>query len=246
MTLMERLHQPGRSGPVIGGHRGHRSGTRENTVANFRELLGLDVPYIEIDVQRTADGHLVIFHDPRLEPATPLTGPVSSHTLAVLRQSFEINTAEEVLRWARGAGMGIAFELKFYPHISGEERRAIVRELAVLIEAFEYHENCFVFGKDIEVLRYLRRLDGKLPLALIAPGDFEQAIPVMRELGAFLYLDFLTGLDEEKVLRLHEAGFLVDGSVADTPEALARARALGVDMLESNCPELLLALPEEG
>ena len=48
---------------VIGGHRGHKSEIRENTIANFEQIKKMDISYIEIDVQLTKDEQAVIYHD---------------------------------------------------------------------------------------------------------------------------------------------------------------------------------------
>ena len=242
MAYVRFLHDRKDSVPVVGGHRGHRSDVRENTVENFRQLQDLGLAYIEIDVQMTADEEIVIFHDQELSHTTSLRGRVCACSLAELRRSFSINTVEEVLRWACQIGMGIGFELKLYPGESRHYRETLVRKLAQLIAQYEFYQDCFVFGKDPDTLRYLRGLDQKVNLAVIAPGLFEQALELMRELDAFMYLDFLSGLDPQKVRRLHEAGYLVDGSVVDTYQELNRARALQVDMIESNEPAYILSL----
>ncbi len=240
MTLMERLRQDRGRRLVVGGHRGHRSDVRENTIANFQQVLELDAAYIEIDVQLTKDQQIVIFHDAELERTTPLCGTVRDYPLDALRAHFEIHTVDEVLDWAKGYGMGIAFELKLYPMYTPEERNLIARKLTRAIQTYAYHEDCFVFGKDYQTLGQIRALDTQIHIGIIAPGDPAQALPLMKELGAFLYLDFLSGLDKALVDRLHGAGYLVDGSVVDTREALDQALTLGVDLIESNEPELIL------
>ena len=244
MTLMDYLQNAKGKTLVIGGHRGHSSALRENTVRNFQELNSRDIPYIEIDVQLTKDRQLVIFHDLELDQSTELSGTIREYTLEELRASFEINTVAEVLDWAKHAGMGIAFELKFYPHYTEGDRKRIVRELAMAIGRYGYYENCFVFGKDYGILRYLRELDRQVNIAIIAPGSFHEAIPLMRELDAFMYLDWLSGFDKALVSRLHEEGFLADGSVVDTPQGVSRAMELGLDMIESNIPEEMIAVRE--
>ena len=52
MTLIEKLYKNRGKRLMIGGHRGNQSDVRENTVANFEQVLG-HVDYIEIDVQLT-------------------------------------------------------------------------------------------------------------------------------------------------------------------------------------------------
>ena len=77
---------------VIGGHRGHKSEIRENTIANFEQIKKMDISYIEIDVQLTKDEQAVIYHDFDLSLKTSLKGMIRDHTLQQLRQSFEICT----------------------------------------------------------------------------------------------------------------------------------------------------------
>ena len=241
MTLMQRLRRAGQGHLIVGGHRGHQSDVRENTIENFRQLDESRIPYIEIDVQRTLDGELVIFHDAALEKTTPLRGTLREYRLEELRSRFEINTVDEVLAWAGERGMGIAFELKLYPMYTAEERSALARSLTGSIQRHGFHDNCFVFGKDYDTLRWIRKLDKAVNLAIIAPRDPTDAFGLMRGLDAFLYLDFLSGLSRELVHELHRAGYLVDGSVVDTETDLKLALELGVDLIESNHPERILA-----
>lgn len=229
--------------PVVGGHRGHQSPVRENTVENFRLLLGKGIPYVEIDVQLTKDDQVVIFHDARLEDTTPLSGTVRQYTLAQLRGSFPINTAQECIAWCRENGMAIAFELKT-GGLSPAERLLTAEKLCKLIGQYRFYDSCFVFGKDHKVLSAIKTWDPEIPLGLIPPADPEQALALMQELQAVVYLDYLEGLTQELVARLQKAGYLVDGSVVNTREGLQRALELGVDMIESDFPERILDLLE--
>jgi glycerophosphoryl diester phosphodiesterase len=48
-------------------HRGAHLNTRENTLDAFRAARALGVAGVELDVRRTADGALVVHHDPAVE-----------------------------------------------------------------------------------------------------------------------------------------------------------------------------------
>jgi glycerophosphoryl diester phosphodiesterase len=48
-------------------HRGAHLNTRENTLDAFREARALGVAGVELDVRGTADGALVVHHDPVVE-----------------------------------------------------------------------------------------------------------------------------------------------------------------------------------
>jgi glycerophosphoryl diester phosphodiesterase len=65
---------------MIAAHRGVPDGEDENTVAAFLRAVELGCDMIELDVRRTADGHLVCCHDPFFAGRF-----VSTHTLEDLR-----------------------------------------------------------------------------------------------------------------------------------------------------------------
>jgi glycerophosphoryl diester phosphodiesterase len=236
MTFMELLEDPATKRPVIGGHRGHQSDLRENTVRNFAQLLGTGIPYVEIDVQLTRDDQLVIFHDEYLEAATGLPGKVREYALDQLRKIFEIDTVEDSIRWCRENQMGIAFELKSHCLKTEEEIRTIGSKLSALIGQFDFHKNCFVFSKDYDTLALIRKLDEDISLGIIPPRDTEKALSLMEHLKADIYLDYLDTMSKPLVQKLHAAGYLVDGSVVNTEEAYRQAIFLGVDMIESDYP----------
>ena len=66
----------------------HRGGARlwpENSLRAFREALALGVDLLELDVHLSADGEVVVIHDPTLDRTTTGTGPVVDRTAAELR-----------------------------------------------------------------------------------------------------------------------------------------------------------------
>src|SRR5207237_1823327 len=66
-----------RVGLRIGAHRGDPESAPENTPAAFEAAVALGVDYVETDVQRTADGFLVLLHDDDLDRTTSGSGPVA-------------------------------------------------------------------------------------------------------------------------------------------------------------------------
>jgi glycerophosphoryl diester phosphodiesterase len=72
--------------PVIVGHRGAGVLAPENTLAAIRRGVALGVGAIEIDVQRTRDGQLVVHHDDTLARTTGVARPVDELDLEELQQ----------------------------------------------------------------------------------------------------------------------------------------------------------------
>jgi glycerophosphoryl diester phosphodiesterase len=100
--------------PLVSAHRGGAQPQfPENCVATFEHTLQHTFSILEIDLQYTRDGLIVLNHDPTLDRTTTGTGPVADRTLRELKQlrlrdsagkvtEYRIATLDEVLEWARG------------------------------------------------------------------------------------------------------------------------------------------------
>ncbi|MDO5299489.1 MAG: glycerophosphodiester phosphodiesterase family protein [Clostridia bacterium] len=80
----------------IVSHRGRFGGSIvENTLAAFEAALYCGADIIEMDVRRTRDGVLILFHDPSPQRLLGLTGKTEDYTLAELRAQPLINPIGE-------------------------------------------------------------------------------------------------------------------------------------------------------
>lgn len=82
------------------GHRGaginSPNGTHpENSVASFLAAVSAGAHGVEVDVELTADGQLVIMHDDTLDRTTTGSGCVSTHTLAQVQACRLVNGKRE-------------------------------------------------------------------------------------------------------------------------------------------------------
>jgi glycerophosphoryl diester phosphodiesterase len=89
-------------GPIPFAHRGGASDAPENTMPAFEHAVGLGYRYVETDVQVTADGVLVAFHDNDLSRACGRPGlisrlPWSEVRTALVRGEAPIPLLEELL-----------------------------------------------------------------------------------------------------------------------------------------------------
>ncbi len=107
----------------IWAHRGARTLAPENTIEAFKKAIELGADGIELDVQMTADGKLVVIHDETLHRVSDGEGFVKDHTLARLKElnfnqtmpeypSQQIPTLREVLQLLKPTNLMLNIELK--------------------------------------------------------------------------------------------------------------------------------------
>jgi len=70
---------------LVIAHRGNSSAAPENTFAAFDSAIAHGVTLLECDVQMTADGQIVVIHDPTLDRTSDRTGDVRTLSLAEIR-----------------------------------------------------------------------------------------------------------------------------------------------------------------
>ena len=88
-------------------HRGASAYEPENTLRSFERAIELNSDMIEFDVRQSLDGHLVVFHDEKVDRTTDSTGLVSLKTLSELREldagmGERIPTVDEVIELGTG------------------------------------------------------------------------------------------------------------------------------------------------
>lgn len=130
----------------VWAHRGASAYAPENTMEAFILANQYGADGIEIDVQLSKDGEIVVIHDEKIDRTSNGKGKVRSYTLAQLR-TFNYNrtqpahfhakilTLREVLEYIRDkTDMSVNIELKtgvyFYPGIE-EKTVAMVHEMGV-------------------------------------------------------------------------------------------------------------------
>ena len=108
-------------------HRGANRIAPENTLPALECALAAGFDHIEVDLHVTADGEIVVIHDPTLERTTDGTGHITSKTLAQLRAldagawfdpffaGTRIPTLEEVLALVRTHDARAYLEFKSAP-----------------------------------------------------------------------------------------------------------------------------------
>ncbi len=72
--------------PAIIAHRGSSSYAPENTLASFLLAIEHHADAVELDAKLSADGHVMVIHDPTVDRTTTGKGTVRQMTLAALKE----------------------------------------------------------------------------------------------------------------------------------------------------------------
>ncbi|GAE31574.1 glycerophosphodiester phosphodiesterase [Halalkalibacter hemicellulosilyticus] len=154
-------------------HRGASALAPENTIEAFEQAINMGADYIELDIQMSQDGHLVVIHDDTLDRTTNASGDVSHYTLAQLKKldagswfdvSYEgakIPTLEDVFQ-AFGDHVHYCIEIK-----ANQRSEYMIAKLHELIENYQLMDVVMVQSFDEDLLHLLRNIDVTYPLIQI-------------------------------------------------------------------------------
>jgi glycerophosphoryl diester phosphodiesterase len=111
--LIAQLHMPADQKVMVAAHRGDWRNAPENSLQAYKLAIAMGVDIIEVDLDKTRDGVIVIMHDPTLDRTTTGKGKTADFTLAELKAlhlrdglhvptQHTIPTLEEVMLLAKG------------------------------------------------------------------------------------------------------------------------------------------------
>lgn len=111
--IRNKLLKGDRSTVLVAAHRGDWRFAPENSLPAIDNAIKMGVDIVEIDVQRTKDGHIILMHDEKLDRTTTGKGLVSEWTLdsirtlklkngCAIKTKEVVPTLEEALTHAKG------------------------------------------------------------------------------------------------------------------------------------------------
>ncbi|MBT2472350.1 glycerophosphodiester phosphodiesterase [Streptomyces sp. ISL-66] len=216
------------------GHRGVMGVEPENTLRSFAraERSGMDV--IALDLRLSKDGALVVLHDAEVDRTTDGSGAVADLTLAALREldagdGQHVPVLEEVLDTVR-APLQVQVQDVGVAAVLAELLRG--RDLTGRVEVASFHDE--VLGETIRLVPGVRTVLYGDPREATRRNLVDRALAVRAET---LALD-ISRLDLDTVEWIHEAGLRVIGWTVNSLERLRLARALELDGVVTDFPEI--------
>lgn len=221
----------------------------QNTRSALEKAVELGADGVELDVQYSSDGALVVFHDVTLDETTDGEGKVVSHTLKELR-SFDAGSwfddrfkGERILTLDEafdvlGDRIAINVEIKAFTLSS----TGMEQDVVDLIQQYSLQERVLVSSFNPFSVRRVKRYDSRIQTALLyAPEQ-----PLIFRRVWFRHLvkpdvlhPFFQMVDEPHVTWARRKGYRVNVWTVNEVEDMERMVSLGVDGIITDYPDRL-------
>jgi glycerophosphoryl diester phosphodiesterase len=225
----------------ITAHRGSSKEAPENTMAAMERAVDDLADFVEVDVQETKDGMVVLGHDLNLKRVSGINRTISSYTFEELQsldagkwfsadyEGERIPSLEETMEFCKGR-ININIEIKNLG--SSSELPDKVWEL---IEKYQMKEQCVVTSVRLSYLTRIKELDPEIRTGYIisaAYGDYYSSDVI----------DFISlrssFVSERLVEAAHKKGKAVHAWTVNSKSEMERMKMLGVDNIITDSPVL--------
>jgi glycerophosphoryl diester phosphodiesterase len=250
---------PGRPHPLVIAHRGDSAHRPENTLASFANALELGAGLLELDVQLTRDGHVVVLHDPRVDRTTNGRGDVREMDLTDVRalsagypdrfgdawRGERIPTLGEVLALAHGRGR-VMIEIK-KDSVTDDEEGGIEARTIAEVRRQGLTEQVALISFEHRALRRCRQMAPEITRGhLFGRTSADEVVAAARDAGCGIVMPHKSQLGEDLAERVHAAGLKLATWVVDEPEELRDLARFGLYGVGSNRPGILMQALADG
>jgi|SRR5699024_9909019 len=178
---------------MIIAHRGYSGKYPENTILAFEKAYEYGADGIELDIQLTKDGKIVICHDEEIDRTSNGKGFIRDYTLAELRKfefrnnmydledetedNIKIPTLDEFLNWLNTTELMVNIEFK----TSIIEYDGIVEKAIELVKERELEDRVIFSSFNHNTIKEVKELDSSLRCGFLTvanildPGAYCQA-----------------------------------------------------------------------
>jgi glycerophosphoryl diester phosphodiesterase len=208
--------------PLAFAHRGGSAHSPENSWRAFEHAVGLGYAYLETDVQATADGVLVAFHDKTLDRVTGQPGRIAEMAYRDVAAA-RIDGTEPQLEDLLGAWPGVRFNIDV-------KDAPAVRPLAEVLRRTAAWDRVCITSFSAWRLRATQRTLGRPVCMATSPVGVAAVRFGGRVSAAFQCAQVPVSIATPRfVRRAHERGLQVHAWTVNDRELMAALLDLGVD-----------------
>jgi glycerophosphoryl diester phosphodiesterase len=236
-------------------HRGASAYYPENPLASFQGAIAMGADMVELDVQLTGDGEVVVFHDEKLTRCTNGKGRIAEYTLSELKKldagswfgeeykDARIPTLEEVLALCRNK---IALNIEIKTEAVDEKIRNGIEEKSLnIVDKKGMREHVVFSSFDPRALMHLKEIDKSVSAAvLFEKGHYNSKLPseIIDLLGADAFNCSRSELNAKWLMNLKMNNIYVNIYTVNDKKNMRRFLTLGVNGIFTNKPDILKAV----
>ncbi|MBY4604517.1 glycerophosphodiester phosphodiesterase [Bacillus sp. SPARC3] len=236
----------------IFAHRGASGQFPENTMLAFEKGIEAGADGIELDVQLTKDGRIVVIHDERLDGTTSLKGFVKDTAYDIIKTAnaaanhnqtysdIKVPLLEDVLSWAEKKNFLINIELKN----SVIRYEGLEEKVLEAVKRFNIEERIILSTFNHESLALCARLAPHIERAALTSDVLYQADRYITSIPASGYHPKLNspGASDEVLKKMRNSSIEVRPYTVNRPEDMKRLFEAGADGIFTDFPAKALAL----
>jgi glycerophosphoryl diester phosphodiesterase len=226
-------------------HRGASSYAPENTFAAFDLAIAMGARHLELDVHVSRDGHLVVIHDDAVDRTTDGSGPVTSHSLAVLTTLDAGSWFDPRFKGERIPTVSAVFErYKSQAHLHVEIKghsADLAHRTVDLIRSHGMAAEVTITSFQKAKLEETRAYAPELPTGWLVGEASDAIVAQARAMGLTQLCPRAGTVTPELVNRLRADGFVVRAWGVATEELMRQVVTAGADGMTVNFPDKLLA-----
>ena len=222
-------------------HRGASKETPENTMAAFQKAIDDMADYIELDVQLTSDGEVIVMHDSNAYRTTGVDENIANMTYREVRRldagswysdeykGEKVPSLREVLELTQGK---IKLNIELKPAGNGEE---LAKKTVALIEKYNMAGDCVITSFSSSALLAVKSCNENIKVGYIlsaAYGDFYD----MKNIDFFSVN--AAYLSKRTIDAIHNSGKQVYAWTVNNKESIKNLTNKGVDGVITDNPVL--------
>jgi len=228
-------------------HRGFSGKYPENTMLAFKKAVEAGADGIELDVQLTKDGEVVIIHDEKVDRTTNGAGNVRDFTLAELRKldasyiytgKMDVNpvpTFEEYCEWVKDLPIVTNIELKtgVYPY------PGIEAKVWKILQKYNLQDKVIISSFNHYSILQMRKLAPQLQYGLLTESWLVNPGAYVESVGVECYHPYYGSLTEETVAEVKSHNIAINTYTVNDVDAVKRLNTLGIDIVIGNFPDMV-------
>ena len=234
--------------PLIYAHRGASAYAPENTMSAFHEAARRYADGIELDVQMTKDGVIVVMHDEDVSRTTNSQGLVREKTLKEIKDldagglysrlyvGEKVPTLEEVLTFLQGNSLRLNIEIKT---CSAWYDKELTRRTVSLVQQSGIKDRVIFSSFEHRSLLDAKELDDTIPCGLLYVGNLIHPGRYAKAVGVEYIHPCWDNLDRQGVEDCRENGIEIHPWTINDPTSRDAMLAFECEHLITNYPDIL-------